>query len=249
MRFLIGIDDTDNKESRGTGYNSRQLATAIETEKLGKVRGITRHQLFVHPSIPYTSQNSSACLDVNSKSDVKELIQFCRNFMLQVAAEGSDVGLCITQWDKVSKEIIQWGVDAKSIVLKKHNAIDLSAKNAIYLEGLTGTKVGIIGALAAIGLRASGNDGRFIWLNAKKKLRDIEHGIAEVGELINESGIDAIQSTENENIKLTDRINLIGWARPILQNNKAILLVEKTKNNNSYEWKCATKELVKRVSN
>ena len=48
MRILIGIDDTDNKDSRGTGYNSRQLAAAIESNNLGKVHGITRHQyLFI----------------------------------------------------------------------------------------------------------------------------------------------------------------------------------------------------------
>ncbi len=68
MRLLIGIDDTDNKESRGTGYNSRQLASAIEANGLGRVHGITRHQLFIHPDIPYTSQNSSACLDVDTES-------------------------------------------------------------------------------------------------------------------------------------------------------------------------------------
>ena len=71
MNYLIGIDDTDNKESRGTGFNSRQLVAAIEVENLGHVVGITRHQLFVHPEIPYTFQNSSACLDVtnNKKHD------------------------------------------------------------------------------------------------------------------------------------------------------------------------------------
>ena len=65
MRCLIGIDDTDNLESRGTGFRARQLGGRLAEAGLGKVRGITRHQLFVHPSIPYTSHNSSACLDVD----------------------------------------------------------------------------------------------------------------------------------------------------------------------------------------
>ncbi len=248
MRWLIGIDDTDNNESRGTGFNARQLAAAIENEKLGRVYGITRHQLFVHPDIPYTSQNSSACLDVDidSFSKVKE---FCRDFMLQIAADRSDVGLCIAEQVSVSPEIIQWGIDAKSIVLKIDQAIGLAKKNAIYLEGLTGTHVGIIGALAAVGLRINGNDGRFIWLNSERNLRDIEHGIHLVKDLMVQSGINTVQSLENENIHLTDRVNLNEWARPVLQQNKAVLLVEKSLNNNSYEWKCAAKEFVKRISN
>ena len=249
MRLLIGIDDTDNKESRGTGYNSRQLAAAIENAKLGRVHGITRHQLFVHPEIPYTSQNSSACLDVNMENKSNQFIQFCRDFMLKIAANGSDVGLCIAESDIVPEEIIQWGIGAKSIVLKMQSAMELSEKNAIYLEGLTGTRDGVIGALAAVGLRKGGNDGRFIWLHAIKNLRDIEQGVHPVELLVSQSGVDIVQSIENENIKLTDKIFLNGWARPILQQNKAVLLVEKTINNCNYEWRCATKELVKNVSN
>jgi len=248
MRLLIGIDDTDNKESRGTGYNSRQLAAAIEAENLGKVRGITRHQLFVHPDIPYTSQNSSACLEVTT-NNYNEIKDFCRIFMNQIGAIGSDVGLCIIQRDKVSEEIIKWGVDAKSIVLKMDDAVEKAHRNEIYLEGLTGTKDGIIGALAAVGLRAGGNDGRFIWLNSKKNLRDIEHDIHKVEDLIKNAGIDMVQPIEKDVVNPSEKVYLNNWARPVLRDNNSVLLIEKTINNNSYDWKCAAKEFVKSISN
>ncbi|MBC8146633.1 MAG: hypothetical protein H8E98_01460 [Bacteroidetes bacterium] len=247
MRLLIGIDDTDNKDSRGTGYNSRQLAAAIEAEKLGKVHGITRHQLFVHPDIPYTSQNSSACLDVTS-NDFGKIKSFCRSFMLEVGAIGSDVGLCIVEKERVSEEIIRWGLDAKSIVLKMDDATEKAERYEIYLEGLTGTKDGIIGSLAAVGLRAGGNDGRFIWLNSKKNLRDIEHGVESIEDLINQTGIELVESLEKEAINPNERVYLNEWARPILQNDKSVLLVEKIINNNNYEWKCADKDFVKKAS-
>ena len=248
MKLLIGIDDTDNKESRGTGYNSRQLAAAIEANNLGEVSGITRHQLFVHPDIPYTSQNSSACLEV-STNRMDELKDFCSSFMLNIGAVGSDVGLCIAEKDKVKEDVLKWGLDAKSIVLKMNDAIALADINNIYLEGLTGTKDGIIGSLAAVGLRASGNDGRFVWLNSAKNLRDIEHGVETVEDLISQTGINIIQAIKEENININDRVFLNNWARPILKNSKSVLLVEKTLNNNSHEWKCTAKEFVKRVSN
>ncbi len=130
-----------------------------------------------------------------------------------------------------------------------NDAIDMANRNNIYLEGLTGTKDGIIGALAAVGLRVGGNDGRFIWLNSTKNLRDIEHGVETVEYLTGETGIDLVQPIENESIKSKDRVYLNEWARPVLQNRKSVLLVEKALNNNSYEWKCAAKEFVKGVSN
>jgi hypothetical protein len=46
MKLLIGIDDTDNLESRGTGYRVRQLANWLAENQLGAQR-ITRHQLLV----------------------------------------------------------------------------------------------------------------------------------------------------------------------------------------------------------
>lgn len=248
MRLLIGIDDTDNKDSRGTGYNARQLAAAIEAESLGKVSGISRHQLLVHPDIPYTSQNSSACLVVNSVH-FQDLKEYCRSFMLEVGAIGSDVGLCIADMDNIPDEIINWGTDAKTIVLKKEDAIGKAEKHMIYLEGLTGTKDGMIGALAAVGLRAGGNDGRFIWLSADKNLRDIEHGQSTVKEIITEAGVDSVQSIDGEVIHEEERVNLNGWARPVLQDNQSVLYIEKVINSSSYEWKCTTKEFVKRISN
>lgn len=247
MKYLIGIDDTDNKESRGTGFNSRQLAAGIQNNKLGKVTGITRHQLLVHPDIPYTSQNSSACLEVMA-DDYLSLKEYARDFMQNVGAIGSDVGLCITEYDKVTAEIITWGNNAKKIILKIDDAYTLAKKHDIYLEGLTGTKIGVIGALAATGLRAGGNDGRFIWLNATKNLRDIESGIHTLNYIINNAGVDKITPVDNEIKNYNDKINLNNWARPILKNGNAVLIVEKT-NCKDYEWKCAAKDIIKELSN
>ncbi len=248
MRILVGIDDTDNKESRGTGYNSRQLAAAIESEGIGRVVGITRHQLFVHPDIPYTSQNSSACLDVITDK-LDELQPFARAFMKNVGAIGSDVGLCIREWDLIPDDVVQWGNNAKSKVLTMKGAYELAEVNEIYLEGLTGTKDGVIGSLAAIGLRKGGNDGRFVWINSSQNLRDIESDSHSIDVLKSNAGIDIIQCGDEVIDNPKERVYLNNWARPILKNNRSVLLVDKEENNKSYEWKCSAKEFVKGVSN
>lgn len=248
MRYLIGIDDTDNKDSRGTGYNSRQLAVFLEENGLAMVMGITRHQLFVHPDIPYTSQNSSACLDV--EADDYDLLKVeVRSFMLKAGADGSDVGLCISGWSSITTEIINWGKHAKSKVLKLDNAKILAGEMNIYLEGLTGTHDGMIGALAAIGLRKSGNDGRFIWLSGAKNIRDIENDVYSIDFLTTEMGIDLIRCNGVDIDRPDDLVFLNNWARPVLKENKAVLLVDNEKNNNNYEWKCSEKSVVREASN
>ena len=244
MEFIIGIDDTDNKESRGTGFRSRELAQFLERDGIATVKGITRHQLYVHPDIPFTSQNSSACLIVESDS-FEKLQPYCRNYMLQTAADGSDVGLCIANPENVTKEIIKWGNDAKCTVLKKEDAHKLATQAGIYLEGLTGLKIGVIGALAGVGLRTHGNDGRFIKVFGID-LRDLT-GIIEYKTLIETTAIDAVEEFEGQEVK-HGKIDLGDWVRPILKEKKIVLIVESS-NHENYEWQVARKEFVKKLSN
>lgn len=60
--LLIGIDDTDNPYTPGTGRRARALLHELQAAGLGSPAGATRHQLLVDDRIPYTSHNSSACL-------------------------------------------------------------------------------------------------------------------------------------------------------------------------------------------
>ena len=61
MEILVCIDDTDNIESRGTGELASMLADDLENNGWGLCRPVTRHQMLIHPDIPYTSHNSSMC--------------------------------------------------------------------------------------------------------------------------------------------------------------------------------------------
>lgn len=246
MTLLIAIDDTDNMESRGTGFLSRKLATDIERKGLGIVRGITRHQLYVHNDIAYTSQNSSACLEVE-EGDVDGLKEMCAEFLLTEAAEGSDAGLCIADWDAVSDAIVEWGKRAKQEVLTLEACVQLANQESVFIKGLTGTRIGQIGALAAVGLRKDGNDGRFIWLKGTGELREFDSGIYSASELKKAAGINVIQSEEGKEVPDTHRIQCSGWTRPILNKNESVLLVENV-NFADYEWRTISKEYIRKVS-
>ncbi len=246
-RILLGIDDTDIIGSRGTGFLSRQLASELEENKLGNIVSITRHQLLVHPDIPYTSQNSSACLMINS-NNTEAIRDYAASYLIKNCPEGSDAGLCMLPNESIRNEIVDFGFDAKRRVLEIKDAYELAEKNSIYLEGFLGNKQGVIGALAAVGLRISGNDGRYIWLKGVKELRELKADIflaSELKELLSLDSIatsDDIQATDNERIQGSD------WIRPVLKDNKTILLVEKTNNSDDYEWKVASKDFVRKHS-
>lgn len=245
-RILIGIDDTDNKDSRGTGYRARHMGKLIVENNLGLVEGISRHQLFFDPRIPYTSHNSSACLDVLT-DDLAALTKFSRKFILEDSALGSDAGLAIFKYDDIDEEVIKWGQRAKMEVLTQVEAKEIAKRKNIYLEGLTGNRDGIIGALAALGLRKSANDGRLIWLKGKE-IRDVK-GVYTADKLLNELCVDVITDRSGISIPKENSIDVGEWVRPVLKKEKIIIIVDRTKNDESYEWKIATKEYIRSISN
>ena len=244
MKYIIGIDDTDNLESRGTGHLARVLGEELEKAKMIKMHSIVRHQLLVDPRIPYTPHNSSASLLVNILCDIKKIIQFCRELLIRESAEGSDVGLCVADWNDVSDLVTEWGSSAKMIILKKNDALLLAERSNFFLEGLRGTKDGIIGSLAAVGLRKLGNDGRLLWLKGMREINGI-FGIAELKEIL---GLDAIVDREMKAVSDSSLINTGEWLRPVMFDGRIVLIADKSKNKLLYEWEVASKEYIKSFS-
>ncbi|MBP7496768.1 MAG: hypothetical protein KA792_03795 [Bacteroidales bacterium] len=242
--YIIGIDDTDNLESRGTGYLARMLGIALANNRLVLLRNIVRHQLLVHKDIPYTSHNSSASLSVEYIGEAEKIIDFCREYLLKESAEGSDVGLCIASEQLVSDAIVDWGYQAKSIVLTMEKAVLLANAQGVFLEGLRGTKGGIIGAMAAVGLRKSGEDGRLLWLPKLRQTMGV-YAAKELYDLIN---IDIITDIKGNIVPLNAAIYTGEWLRPIMKNKKINLIVEEVLSNEQYKYRVASKEYIKSLT-
>jgi tRNA(Ile2) C34 agmatinyltransferase TiaS len=243
MKYIIAIDDTDNLESRGTGFQARQLGLSIENRGIGKLKSVVRHQLFVHENIPYTSHNSSASIAIESTSDKNDIIELCKNFLLENAATGSDAGLCVAEYDNIGDEICEWGNNAKKIILNKENAHLLAKKNSIYLEGFTGEKIGVIGALAAVGLHKNGNDGRILWV---RNLRETT-GIFIASELKKAISVENVLDMDFNSVSGNSIINITSWTRPVMRDNKITLIVKKD-NNEKHEFTSAPKEFIKSIT-
>ena len=244
MRYLIGIDDTDNLESRGTGFRARCLGAELGEAGLARVDGVSRHQLLVHPDIPYTSHNSALCLDAHVPDGrIDEVRAFCRDFLLRESAEGSDAGLCIAAYDSLNGTVQAFGVRAKQEVLVRTDAEDVARDAGVFLVGLTGDHGGMIGALASVGLRRSGTDGRFVWLEGVRELS----GVAPASDLIENTGIDAIEDREGRAVSPGDSICVDPWPRAVLIQGRAVLLVQRPeKKNVSFHWQLLPREDIRR---
>ena len=215
--IFIGLDDTDNLESRGTGNLARQIATNLASDF--RVVGVLRHQLLVDPSIRYTSHNSckSVVLDADGNVDLAELLERVRLIMLADYQTGSDPGLCVTA--AVPATVIEFGQRAKREVLCQAQARELAAAHGILLAGLGGDEGGVIGALAAVGLAASGEDGRYVMIGNSRELTG-----SQPIPVVLATGIAQVQTVDGQLI--TEGLVQSEKMRPARRGGRAVLFVE-----------------------
>jgi len=162
--YLVCIDDTDMPGTKGTGWLVQELCKELVDEnRTQKCSPISRHQLYVHEDIPYTSHNSSMCFEMILKADMKSAVSYMAQFLENRSQTGSDPGLCVAgitpalDWNR----LIEYGKFAKNNISSKQEAYDLAADAGIHLSEHGGTGQGVVGAVAGLGLRLSGDDGRY----------------------------------------------------------------------------------------
>lgn len=247
VHIYLSIDDTDNADSPGSG----QLAEVLvgELEHLGlasQCSNITRHQLFVHDAIPYTSHNSSMCFSaIIADTKLDDVIQFSRQFLVKASAPGSDPGLCVAA-DNDSldhKALTDFGLKAKQTVLTKQEAYLLANQTGVHLSENGGTGDGIVGALAGTGLRLHGNDGRFRgWLdlgNAGK--------ITCPKNLCSHFTVDDVVDDEGHSLPEDSQVILAdNKIKTVLLNHRQVIPVTGTGTTNGPAWTTLTRTEVKR---
>jgi hypothetical protein len=217
MQYIIGIDDTDNLESRGTGHLARAMAIALAQDF--RVHGVTRHQLLQDKRVPMTAKNSSAGIIFEGDPiPLEEIAHYARKILLDDFQPGSDPGLCVAA--KVPAEIISYGGRVQREFIYQQEPRNLAAAHGLFLEGLGGTEGGVIGALAAVGLAAGGNDGRYVQVGS---IRDLE-GMQPLSAVL-AAGIIAVQTMDAQPV--TTGLVLADKLRPARRNGQPVLFVER----------------------
>jgi tRNA(Ile2) C34 agmatinyltransferase TiaS len=217
MDIYIGIDDTDNKESRGTGHLARAIAEKLSTQY--PVSGILRHQLLFDPRVPYTAKNSCAAIILSPETlpDLQSILNQAEAMMQENFQPGSDPGLCVAT--EVPTAVIEFGRKAQIDLVHQSEARNLAEEHQILLCGLGGTQDGVIGALSAVGLAYSGQDGRYIEIGAIRALS----GLQSVEKIL-QAGVHSIRTVDDapvlEGMILADKM------RPARRFGQPILYVQ-----------------------
>ncbi len=243
MNILVSIDDTDNIESRGTGALASELAEALQKNGWGKSRPVTRHQMLLHPDIPYTSHNSSMCFTAEIYPEFLDTFtEFAQDYLQHESAMGSDPGLCIVKRDSLSDPdaLMTFGKQAKTTVLFKEDAYRLAEGLSVHLSEHGGTGLGIIGALAGCGLRLTGNDGRF---RGHFKIGEIGRRI-KAAELMRKTGVDVVKSLEGDVLHDEAPVCIGKKVKAVLKDGKSTLLVFPEPGDEAGEicWQTCTKQ-------
>jgi hypothetical protein len=233
-KVFIGVDDTDILNGPfGTGRVARDMAEQLEKLGLGHTFGVIRYQLLVDPRIHYTSHNSAKCVEFESEAPIILLHEICANFLKQIYLEGSDPGLCTCAEEQLSSKIISFGGSAQRELVTREKAIQLAETSGVLLSELGGTGEGIIGALAAVGLRGAGDGGRYVQLDG---IRDIT-GLVTVGSILANTAITAVVDEDGRPVKINELIDSQDWIKPNVIAGKPVLRIRlQNTNDGSRIW-------------
>jgi hypothetical protein len=183
-------------------------------------------------------------------ADIQEeiLLDFIRHaseFLVIESALGSDPGLCVAVDERINnyQPLITFGYKAKEAILIKEEAYDLARGLGIHLSEHGGTGQGVIGALAGVGLRLSGNDGRF---RGKHQIESIQ-GATRVQDIYEQANINSVKSVNGQVLAGHELILLGEKVKSVLLNGQSVLLVEPAKNNDQkIFWQTLPHEKIKK---
>ncbi|MGL4475239.1 MAG: DNA-binding protein [Shewanella sp.] len=226
--WLICIDDTDDIGTKGTGEIAEEIAQRLVAISGGSASFITRHQLFVHPDIPYTSHNSAMCFALNSPLTLAQIHQHASAHLLVESALAADPGLAILEMESEfdAAALIDFGRRAKEEVITKEAAYALARQLNISLTEHGGTGQGVIGALAGLGLRLMGSDGR---VKGKIKLGQADDValMVKVDDIVKQTGLDSVISTDGQRVEFDEQVQLKGKVKAVYLEHEFVLLVER----------------------
>jgi hypothetical protein len=156
-------------------------------------------------------------------SRLPELHRLGRTHLVDRSAPGSDPGLCVAPEPRIGLEIVTFGGRAKAEIVSRSWAMELAHRAQVALEPLGGSGDGVIGALAAVGLRRGGNDG---WLTLFDGMCQSDD-VLSVERLL-AGGIDRVEDEGGSELALDQIVDTAGRARPAVREGRKVLLVHRS---------------------
>lgn len=220
--IFVGIDDTDMPGTPGTNQLGRRIGTVLPEGF--RLEMLVRHQLLLDDRVPYTSQNGSASLRIRAVAGggPADLADLLRSELRAWFVPGSDPGFCVAS--HVPDEVVAFGRRCKRAVITQEEARALAHQAGVLLESAGGTGGGIIGALAAVGLLAAGDDGRVVHL-AGWTWPDPFSGVQPVSGVL-ARGVDEVRDIATESIVREGYVDVGKHLRPAYRRSRVVMYVE-----------------------
>ena len=215
--LFVGLDDTDMPGTRGTGHLARDVAAWLGSDY--PVLGVSRHQLLYDKRIPFTANNSSNVIQLDApETDRTSIFERVAEFVPPQCPEGSDPGLCVASPEQARG--LTFGRRCQEEIVTVSLAVETASGRGILLKSLAGTPSGMIGALAGVCLRASGNDGRFVQIGT---IRDLTGRVPLAAVLT--AGVDRVLTEDGTELHEGD-IETNDKVRPALRDGRVTLYVK-----------------------
>jgi hypothetical protein len=231
--FLLGIDDTDSAQTADTSALALHLGHQLEHKMLARLVNISSHQLLQSPSILHTGENVTCCLLLDADMDkTRDIDLVCREILHRESSPIANPGYALAAWNQFDPELVVWGKKAKINLLQRSDAISLARRCGISVAGINGSGAGVIGALAAIGLRYEGNDGCIRWMPGL----DVLNGVYTQVQLSQFIHFDVIESEQHKRPAFDERILITPPIKPILKDGRICLPITAVKKENEYCW-------------
>jgi glycerol-3-phosphate dehydrogenase len=131
-------------------------------------------------------------------------------------------------------------MDAKRVILSKEQAYEVARRLGVWLQEAGGTGLGVIGALAGLGLRLGGNDG-----DVKGSAEEFLEGeIYTVARLMETKGLQAVCDEGLHDLPAEDRVRIVWKAKFTFAHGRVILLAAPS--GEPHLWNAMTKDDLRR---
>src|SRR5262249_48246466 len=120
--------------------------------------------------------------------------------------------------------IAGWGTRCQRQLVTQDEARRLANQNNIFLEGLGGTNDGIIGALAAVGLMSTKDDGRVVYFGPQREDWYDVSGRLEIDDILSR-GVDEVRAADSGEPVASGVVDIGKRLRPNYRQGKIVLYV------------------------
>lgn len=244
MKMYFALDDSRRVDGGGAGETLALLTSAIENQGWGHCSLPSRHRLYPHPESGCKKHNTARSFSADIETQyLNPFIEYAGRLIQSHGSPDSNTGMAIAVPEQMQDltELIDYAYRAKEGLVTREEVLMLADRPGLYIQALSGNGNGIIGALAAVGLRMTGNDGQF---RGKLKLGSGEGYITSAADILQNTYVEQIKTMDMMNICEDESIRMGEKVKIVLMDHKYTLMVFPTDMDHP-KWQTSTTHMLR----